>query len=132
MKHPLRTLAAIAFLVLLAPASGHAVEDGAGGSLQYFAANENPDFAAIENSGSLPAGVPVSPVKRGTRFVIIELHQAQRNLDAGDPRINLMFDSKSGKTWVLQYTRLPGTGDFGYVWVEVPQRAAAKPRRRKR
>ncbi len=123
MNHAFRAVAAIAFLALLAPASGHAIENGTGGSTPYFAMNETP--------GSLPAGVPVSPVKRGTRFVILELHQAQRNLDSGDPRINLMFDSKSGKTWVLQYSRLPGTGDYGYVWVEVPQRSAVKPRRRK-
>ena len=124
MKHAFRALAAVAFLALFAPASGHAVEDGTGGSMPIFATSESP--------GTLPAGVPKSPVKRGTRFVILELHQAQRNLDVGDPRINLMFDSRSGKTWVLQYSRLPGTGDQGYVWVEVPQRAAPKPRRRRR
>ena len=66
-----------------------------------------------------PVVAPLSP-----RFVIIVLDQADRDLAKGDPKINMMFDSQTGRSWILEYSRKPNSNEQGYVWVEVPY---AKP-----
>lgn len=58
------------------------------------------------------------------RFVLIVLDQADRDLVKGDPKINMMFDTQTGRSWVLEYSRKPNSDEQGYVWVEVPY---AKP-----
>lgn len=58
------------------------------------------------------------------RFVLIVLDQADRDLAKGDPRINMMFDTQTGRSWILEYARKPNSNEQGYVWVEVPY---AKP-----
>ena len=58
------------------------------------------------------------------RFVLIALDQADRDLTKGDPRINMMFDTQTGRSWILEYARKPDSNEQGYVWVEVPY---AKP-----
>ncbi len=57
----------------------------------------------------------------GTRFVIRELRQADRDLNHADPRINVLFDTAKGRSWVLRYQKLPGSNEQGYVWVEIPR-----------
>jgi hypothetical protein len=58
------------------------------------------------------------------RFVLIVLDQPDRDLAKGDPKINMMFDSQTGRSWILEYSRKPNSNEQGYVWVEVPY---AKP-----
>ena len=58
------------------------------------------------------------------RFLIIVLDQADRDLTKGDPKINMMFDTQTGRSWILEYARKPNSNEQGYVWVEVPY---AKP-----
>ena len=58
------------------------------------------------------------------RFVLIVLDQADRDLAKGDPKINMMFDTQTGRSWILEYSRKPNSNEQGYVWVEVPY---AKP-----
>ena len=58
------------------------------------------------------------------RFVLIVLDQADRDLVKGDPKINMMFDTQTGRSWILEYARKPTSNEQGYVWVEVPY---AKP-----
>ena len=58
------------------------------------------------------------------RFVLIVLDQADRDLVKGDPKINMMFDTQTGRSWILEYSRKPNSNEQGYVWVEVPY---AKP-----
>jgi hypothetical protein len=58
------------------------------------------------------------------RFVLIVLDQADRDLAKGDPKINMMFDTQTGRSWILEYSRKPDSNEQGYVWVEVPY---AKP-----
>ena len=58
------------------------------------------------------------------RFVLIVLDQGDRDLAKGDPKINMMFDSQTGRSWILEYSRKPNSNEQGYVWVEVPY---AKP-----
>ena len=58
------------------------------------------------------------------RFVLIVLDQAERDLVKGDPKINMMFDTQTGRSWILEFSRKPNSNEQGYVWVEVPY---AKP-----
>ena len=58
------------------------------------------------------------------RFVLIVLDQADRDLTKGDPKVNMMLDTQTGRSWILEYARKPGSNEQGYVWVEVPY---AKP-----
>ena len=36
----------------------------------------------------------------------------------------MMFDTETGRSWILEYSRKPNSNEQGYVWVEVPY---AKP-----
>jgi hypothetical protein len=84
-----------------------------------------PVLAQDNNYATTPAYVP-TPVAQplNQRFVLIVLDQADRDLTKGDPKINMMFDSQTGRSWILEYSRKPNSNEQGYVWVEVPY---AKP-----
>jgi hypothetical protein len=66
-----------------------------------------------------PVAAPLSQ-----RFVLIVLDQADRDLAKSDPKINMMFDTQTGRSWILEQSRKPNSNEQGYVWVEVPY---AKP-----
>ncbi len=70
--------------------------------------------------------LPTTPVTEplSQRFVLIVLDQADRDLAKGDPKINMMFDTQTGRSRILEYSRKPNSNEQGYVWVEVPY---AKP-----
>ena len=78
-----------------------------------LAEDYQPEFATT------PIAQPLSQ-----RFVLIVLDQADRDLAKGDPRINMMFDTQTGRSWILEYAQKPNSNEQGYVWVEVPY---AKP-----
>jgi len=71
------------------------------------------------NTGAPPIAQPINQ-----RFVLIVLDQPDRDVTKGDPKINMMFDSQTGRSWILEYSRKPNSNEEGYVWVEVPY---AKP-----
>jgi hypothetical protein len=54
------------------------------------------------------------------RFVLIVLDQPDRDLSQSSAKINMMYDTKTGRSWVLQYTVKPNSNEQGYVWSEVP------------
>lgn len=87
-----------------------------GAMLLAGAAQAQDDTYAIAPA---PVAQPLSQ-----RFVLIVLDQADRDLAKGDSRINMMFDSQTGRSWILEYARKPDSNEQGYVWVEVPY---AKP-----
>lgn len=79
--------------------------------------------AMAEDNTDTYAPTPVAqPLSQ--RFVLIVLDQADRDLAKGDPKINMMFDTQTGRSWILEYSRKPNSNEQGYVWVEVPY---AKP-----
>ena len=79
--------------------------------------------AAAENNTYTYVPTPLAqPLSQ--RFVLIVLDQADRDLTKGDPKINIMFDTQPGRSWILEYSRKPDSNEQGYVWVEVPY---AKP-----
>jgi len=77
---------------------------------------------AAAQDGTLATTPVTAPLSQ--RFVLIVLDQADRDLAKGDPKINMMFDSQTGRSWILEYSRKPNSNEQGYVWVEVPY---AKP-----
>ncbi|HJR21372.1 MAG TPA: hypothetical protein VJ822_07110 [Dongiaceae bacterium] len=84
-----------------------------------MAAMTGPAAAQDDTASPTPFAAPLSQ-----RFVLIVLDQADRDLTKGDPRINMMFDTQTGRSWILEYSRKPESNEQGYVWVEVPY---AKP-----
>jgi hypothetical protein len=79
--------------------------------------------AVAQDNADVYAPVPVAqPLSQ--RFVLIVLDQADRDLTKGDPKINMMFDTQTGRSWILEYSHKPDSNEQGYVWVEVPY---AKP-----
>lgn len=90
-----------------------------------------PASVLAEAGPTVGGSAMVAPPFHGGHFTIIELHQSQRDLNDGDPRINMMIDSKDGRSWVLRYEPMPGSNETGYVWVEVPRKPPPKPGRRK-
>jgi hypothetical protein len=96
-----RNILALSLLPLMALAAPALAED------------YHPEFATT------PVAQPLSQ-----RFVLIVLDQADRDLAKGDPRVNMMFDTQTGRSWILEYAQKPNSNEQGYVWVEVPY---AKP-----
>ena len=79
--------------------------------------------AAQETNSTIPPGAALStPLSQ--RFALIVLDQTDRDLARGSTTVNMMFDTQTGRSWILEFTRRPGSNEEGYVWVEVPY---AKP-----
>ena len=76
---------------------------------------------AQQDTGETPVTAPLSQ-----RFVLIVLDQPDRDLSHGSSKINMMYDTKTGRSWVLQYTVKPSSNEQGYVWSEVPYAAPPK------
>jgi len=56
----------------------------------------------------------------GNRYVLMVLDQPDRDLVHGRTKVNMLVDTKTGKTWLLEYSRKPNSNEQGYVWSEVP------------
>ena len=76
---------------------------------------------AQQEASETPVTAPLSQ-----RFVLIVLDQPDRDLSHGSSKINMMYDTRTGRSWVLQYTVKPGSNEQGYVWSEVPYAAPPK------
>ncbi len=76
---------------------------------------------AQQETPDTPVTAPLSQ-----RFVLIVLDQPDRDLSHGSSKLNMMYDTKTGRSWVLQYTVKPGSNEQGYVWSEVPYAAPPK------
>ncbi|HEV8390723.1 MAG TPA: hypothetical protein VGQ35_12820, partial [Dongiaceae bacterium] len=64
--------------------------------------------AIAENNTYALSPTPVAaPLSQ--RFVLIVLDQADRDLTKGDPKINMMFDTQTGRSWILEYSRKPNS-----------------------
>jgi hypothetical protein len=56
----------------------------------------------------------------GGRYILMVLDQPDRDLTHGRTKVNMLVDTKTGKTWLLEYARKPNSNEMGYVWSEVP------------
>jgi len=87
-------------------------------------------LAAIAASTAIPASAQqnypdqLTPTpdteKAGPRYVLMVLDQPDRDLTQGRTKVNVLVDTKTGKTWLLQYVRKPDSNEVGYVWSEIP------------
>lgn len=62
----------------------------------------------------------------GNRYILMVLDQPQRDLTKGSSKVNMLLDTKTGKTWILEFSVKPNSNENGYVWSEVPFAAAPK------
>ena len=60
----------------------------------------------------------------GQRYILMVLDQPDRDLTHGRTKVNMLVDTKTGKTWLLEFGRKPKSNEEGYVWSEVPFAAA--------
>jgi hypothetical protein len=86
--------------------------------LLALAALTAPAAAQDDTYTGSPTTLIAAPLSQ--RFVLIVLDQADRDLTKGDSRLNMMFDTQTGRSWILEYARKPNSNEQGYVWVEVP------------
>lgn len=86
-------------------------------------------LALLASSAAQPAGAQTyssdlapTPViaEAGQRYILMVLDQADRNLNIGSAKINVLVDTKTGKTWVLDYAVKPNSNEKGFVWSEIP------------
>ena len=56
----------------------------------------------------------------GQRYILMVLDQPDRDLTKGRTKVNVLVDTKTGKTWLLEYAKKPDSNEVGYVWSEIP------------
>ena len=56
----------------------------------------------------------------GQRYILMVLDQPDRDLVHGRTKVNVLVDTRTGKTWLLEFARKPNSNEMGYVWNEVP------------
>jgi hypothetical protein len=56
----------------------------------------------------------------GQRYILMVLDQPDRDLVHGRTKVNVLVDTRTGKTWLLEFSRKPNSNEMGYVWNEVP------------
>ena len=63
----------------------------------------------------------------GNRFKLVEIDQSDHDLLVGSSRLNLLVDTQTGRSWVLQYNQRSSGPGTGYIWMEVPFVDQPKP-----
>jgi hypothetical protein len=58
--------------------------------------------------------------KVGGRYILMVLDQPDRDLVHGRTKVNVLVDTKTGQTWLLEYARKPDSNEQGYVWSQIP------------
>lgn len=62
----------------------------------------------------------------GNRYVLMVLDQADSDVTKSRTKVNVLLDSRTGKSWILQWGVKPKSNERGYVWSEIPFAAAPK------
>jgi hypothetical protein len=62
----------------------------------------------------------------GNRYILMVLDQPDRDLTKGRTKVNMLLDTKTGKTWILEFGVKQRSNENGYVWSEVPFNQAPK------
>jgi carotenoid cleavage dioxygenase-like enzyme len=62
----------------------------------------------------------------GNRYILMVLDQPSRDLTKGRSKVNMLLDTKTGKTWILEFGVKAHSNENGYVWYEVPFNQAPK------
>jgi hypothetical protein len=83
----------------------------------FSAALAGPVLAQHYADESTPTPV-IEPA--GGRYILMVLDQPDHDLTQGRSKVNMLVDTRTGKTWLLEYARKPNSNEQGYVWSEVP------------
>ena len=85
-----------------------------------------PAFPALAQN--YPDELTPTPViePAGNRYILMVLDQPQRDLTHGSSKVNMLLDTKTGKTWILEFGVKQNSNEDGYVWSEVPFNMAPK------
>ena len=69
---------------------------------------------------NFPDALTPTPViePAGNRYILMVLDQPQRDLTHGSSKINMLVDTETGKTWILEFG--VKNNQNGYIWNEVP------------
>jgi hypothetical protein len=91
-------------------------------ALALFGAVAQPALAQNYPNQNFVNELTPTPVIEGVgqRYILMVLDQADRNLDIGSSKINVLVDTRTGKTWILDYTVKPNSNERGFVWSEIP------------
>jgi hypothetical protein len=81
--------------------------------------------AAAQNAAEILTPTPiVEPA--GSRYILMVLDQPDHDLTKSRSTVNMLLDTKTGKSWILQFGVKPNSNENGYVWSEVPFALAPK------
>jgi hypothetical protein len=80
--------------------------------------------ALAQNAEILTPTPVIEPA--GNRYILMVLDQPDRDLTKGRSKVNMLLDTKTGKTWILEFGVKSHSNENGYVWSEVPFNPAPK------
>lgn len=80
--------------------------------------------ALAQNAEILTPTPVIEPA--GNRYILMVLDQPDRDLTKGRSTVNVLLDTKTGKTWILEFGVKNRSNENGYVWSEVPFNPAPK------
>lgn len=81
--------------------------------------------AAAQSAANILTPTPVIE-PAGNRYILMVLDQPDRDLTKGRSKVNMLLDTRTGKTWILEFSVKPNSNENGYVWSEVPFAPATK------
>lgn len=81
--------------------------------------------AMAQNATDILTPTPVIE-PAGNRYILMVLDQSGRDLTKGQSKVNMLLDTKTGKTWILEFGVKSHSNENGYVWSEVPFNQAPK------
>lgn len=81
--------------------------------------------AAAQSAADILTPTPVIE-PAGNRYILMVLDQPDRDLTKGRTKVNMLLDTKTGKTWILEFGVKQHSNENGYVWSEVPFNQAPK------
>ncbi|WP_374376121.1 hypothetical protein [Dongia sp.] len=62
----------------------------------------------------------------GNRYILMVLDQSDSDITKSRSIVNVLLDTRTGKTWALQWGVKPNSNERGYVWSEIPFAVAPK------
>jgi len=73
-------------------------------------------------------GLTPTPVieQAGNRYILMVLDQADSDVTRSRSTVNVLLDTRTGRTWALQWGVKPNSNERGYVWSEIPFATAPK------
>lgn len=76
----------------------------------------------------VPGNLTLTPVieQAGNRYVLMVLDQSDSDLTNSRNTVNVLLDSRTGKTWMLRWAVKPNSNERGFIWAEIPFAAAPK------